>query len=156
VNEAPLHSFEAGGLRVLRFILILLTIVSIAGCMIVVVADPDAWSAASITAVALLLTYAFVWAILPTRYELWHTHLGLVFPWKTWRVSLESIECVRAGNWWEAYGYFGMRFATRPGQTVVIRRRHPNLFTRPNLVISPENRDEFLRAFDSLRTGVAS
>ena len=143
-------------MRVLRFVLLLLTVVSIAGCVIVVVADPDAWSAALVTAVALLLTYAFVWAILPTRYELSRTHLGIVFPWKTWRVSLESIEWVRAGNWWEAYGYFGMRFATRPGQSVVIRRRHPNLFTRPNLVISPENRAEFLKAFDSLGSGVAS
>ena len=143
-------------MRVLRFILLLLAVVSIVGCIIVVVADPDAWSGALVTAIALLLTYAFVWAILPTRYELSRSHLGLVFPWKTWRVSLESIEWVRAGSWWEAYGYFGMRFATRPGQSVIIRRRHPNLFTRPNLVISPEDRDEFLRAFDSLRTGVAS
>ena len=143
-------------MRVLRFVLLLLTVVSIAGCVIVVVADPDAWSGALVTAIALLLTYAFVWAILPTRYELSRSHLGLVFPWKTWRVSLESIEWVRAGNWWEAYGYFGMRFATRPGQSIVIRRRHPNLFTRPNLVISPENRDEFLQAFASLRTGVPS
>jgi hypothetical protein len=42
VTEAPLYSFEAGGMRLLRFILMLLTIVSIAGCVIVVVADRDA------------------------------------------------------------------------------------------------------------------
>jgi hypothetical protein len=143
-------------MRVLRLILLLLSVVSIVGCIIVVVVDSDSWRLALVTAVTLLLTYAFVWAILPTRYELSRTHLGLVFPWKTWRVSLDSIESARAGSWWEAYGYFGMRFTTRPGQPVVIRRRHPNLFTRPNLVISPEDRDEFLRAFDTLRTGVTS
>jgi len=106
------------------------------------------------TAVALLLTYAFLWAILPTRYQLSHTHLGIVFPWKTWRVALDSVEWVRAGNWWEAYGYYGMRFATKPGQSIVLRLKHPNLFTRPNLVISPDNRAEFLRALDSLGTGI--
>jgi len=154
VNEDPLYTFEAGGMRVLRTILLVLTAVSILGCIIVVVVDPGSWSASLVTAVALLLTYTFVWAILPTRYELSRTHLGIVFPWKTWRVALDSVEWVRAGNWWEAYGYYGMRFATKPGQSIVIRRKHPNLFTRPNLVISPDNRAEFLRALDSLGTGI--
>ena len=141
-------------MRVLRTILLVLTAVSIPGCIIVVVVDPGSWSASLVTAVALLLTYTFVWAILPTRYELSRTHLGIVFPWKTWRVALDSVEWVRAGNWWEAYGYYGMRFATKPGQSIVLRRKHPNLFTRPNLVISPDNRAEFLRALDSLGTGI--
>ena len=154
MNEDPLYTFEAGGIRVLRTILLVLTAVSIIGCIILIVVDPDSWSASLVTAVALLLTYAFVWAILPTRYELSRTHLGIVFPWKTWRVALDSVEWVRAGNWWEAYGYYGMRFATKPGQSIVIRRKHPNLFTRPNLVISPDNRAEFLRALDSLGTGI--
>ena len=154
MNEDPLYTFEAGGMRVLRTILLVLTAVSILGCIMVVVVDPDSWSASLVTAVALLLTYAFVWAILPARYELSRTHLGIVFPWKTWHVALDSVEWVRAGNWWEAYGYYGMRFATKPGQSIVIRRKHPNLFTRPNLVISPDNRAEFLRALDSLGTGI--
>ena len=141
-------------MRVLRAVLVGLTIVSLAGCIVLAAVEPEKWEGAAITAVALLLTYAFVWAVLPTRYELSRNHLGIVFPWKTWRVALDSVEWVRAGNWWEAYGYWGMRFATSPGQSLVIRRKHPNLLTRPNLVISPRDRDEFLRALESLQTGV--
>jgi hypothetical protein len=154
VSEAPLYTFEAGSMRVLRTVLLLLTVVSVAGCVIVAAIEPDSWRSALVTAVALLLTYAFVWAILPSRYELSRTHIGIVFPWKTWHVALDSVAWIRAGNWWEAYGYYGMRFATKPGQSVVIRRKHPNLFMHPNLVISPENRDEFLRALHSLGTGI--
>jgi hypothetical protein len=154
VNDAPLYTFEAGGMRVLRAVLLILTVVSLAGCILLAVMEPEEWVGAAITAVALLLMYAFVWVILPTRYELSRTHIGIVFPWKTWHVALDSVEWVRAGNWWEAYGYYGMRFATSPGQSIVIRRKHPNLFTRPNLVISPKDRDEFLGALESLGTGV--
>jgi hypothetical protein len=154
VNEAPLYTFEAGGMRVLRAVLLVLTFVSLVGCGVIAALAPESWGAAAVTAVSLLLTYAFVWAILPSRYELSRTHLGIVFPWKTWRVSLESVDWVRAGRWWEAYGYYGMRFTTNPGQSIVIHRKQPNLLTRPNLVISPRDRDEFLRALESLNTGV--
>lgn len=153
MNEPPLYTFEAAGMRVLRNVLLLLASITLVVCASLVAMEPDALTGAAVTAISLLLTYAFIWAILPTRYELSRTHLGLVFPWKTWHVGLDTVEWMRPGNWWEAYGYFGMRFTTNPGQSVVIRRKQPNLLTRPNLVISPADREDFLRAVESLGTG---
>src|SRR5690606_10748805 len=77
-------------------------------------------SAAVVTMVSLLATILIVWLILPRRYEIWPDHLRIVFPLGGWDVPYEGIQAVRAGHWWEAYGFAGVRFATAPSQTVTI------------------------------------
>jgi hypothetical protein len=59
-----------------------------------------------------------------------------------------------------AFGYWGVRFATAPTQSVEVRRVRRNLLRRPNLIISPEGREEFLRvlqqALDDYRSRLVS
>ena len=103
------------------------------------------WVAGISSGLGILAILLFVWAILPKRYEVWPDHLRIVFPAWGWDIAYESIETVRGGHWYEAYGFMGVRFATSPSQSVTILRRNANLLTRPNVVISPEGREEFLR-----------
>jgi hypothetical protein len=120
--------------------LLALTVVASIGLLLFV----DALGA-GVTAVSLLLTVGLIWLILPRRYEIWPDRLRIVFLLGGWDIPLDGIESVHPGRWYQAYGFMGVRFATAPGQTVTILRRNSNLFTRPNVVISPEDRDGFLR-----------
>jgi hypothetical protein len=101
--------------------------------------------AAAVTGVSMLATFALLWFILPRRYEVWPDRLRLQFPTWGWDILYEGIATVRAGRWYEAYGFAGVRFATAPSQLVTILRHRSNMLRRPNLVITPRDRDEFLR-----------
>lgn len=98
--------------------------------------------------VALLLTVAaialLIWVILPRSFEVYDDRLVIVFPWWRWNIGMDSIELVREGKGYQAYGYFGVRFASAPGKSVEIRRRNSNLFKRPNLIVSPDDRSLFV------------
>ena len=100
---------------------------------------------AAVTGVTLIGTAALIWLILPRRYEVWRDRLELVFPAWRWRIAFESIEVVREARPFEAYAFLGVRFATAPSQTVTVLRHNANMLRRPNLVISPEDRETFLR-----------
>jgi hypothetical protein len=95
-----------------------------------------------------------VWVILPTRYELSRSRLDLVFPFWRWSIDLQTVEWAAPARWWQAYGYYGFRFATNPNQAIVIKRRQPSLFRRPNLVISPADRGAFLISLRQLNPDI--
>jgi hypothetical protein len=139
----PLYSTPAGGMRLFSAIiaLLLLTDIVLAVVLLVLV---NALSAV-VTFVSMLATFVLIWLILPRRYEVWQDRLRIVFPAWGWDLPYEGIETVRAGRWYEAYGFAGWRFATAPSQTVTVLRHNPNMVTHPNIVISPANREEFLR-----------
>jgi hypothetical protein len=86
---------------------------------------------AAFTAVSLLATIGLIWLILPRRYEVWQGRLRLVFPVWSWSIPFKTIHMVREGQWYEAYGFIGIRFATAPSQAVTILRRNAGLFRRP-------------------------
>ena len=142
----PLFSMPAAGMRLLGRVLIACIALNVA-LSVLLLATVNLFAAA-VTFVSMLLTIAFVWAIFPQRFELWPEHLRLVFTLFGFNVSYDSIQEARPAHWITAYGYFGMRFVTNPAEAVVIRRRNSNLFTRPHLVISPANREEFLRQLE--------
>ena len=88
--------------------------------------------------------FPLLWLILPRRYEVWPDDLRIVFPLWRWRIGFDSIERVETAKVWQPYGFWGIRFATNPAQAVTIYRKDARLLGRPNLVISPENKDAFL------------
>ncbi len=95
-----------------------------------------------------LSTFALIWLVLPRRYEIWPERLRIVFPVWRWDIGFDTVASAHAASWWQPFGYAGLRFATAPGQAIVVERRGPNLLWRPNLVISPADRATFL---DQLR-----
>lgn len=87
-----------------------------------------------------------IWLILPRRYEVWPDHLRIVFPVWRWDIPFDTISAVKPARWWATYGYNGVRFATSPGSAIEVRRRDARLFGRPNIIISPADRDGFIHA----------
>ena len=83
-------------------------------------------------------------AILPRTYEVYDDRLVLVFGFSRWNIGMDSIEVAREAKPHQAYAYNGVRFATKPGEAIELRRVNSNLFTRPNLIISPDDRSTFL------------
>ncbi|HEX5369627.1 MAG TPA: hypothetical protein VFY10_09475 [Dehalococcoidia bacterium] len=88
--------------------------------------------------------FPLIWLIIPRRYEVWPDSVRLVFPLWRWRIQFDSIERIETAKLWQPYGFWGIRFATNPAQAVTIYRKEARILGRPNLVISPERRDEFL------------
>lgn len=86
------------------------------------------------------LTLVTLWAVIPRRYEVGQTELRVVTGAFTHRVPYETITEVRPGKWYQTLGYAGVRYATSGSTTVEVRRSRGM-----NLVISPADRDAFLR-----------
>lgn len=139
----PLFTARPGGMRVLNAVLAALIGLDVVLAVILLVFANV--SAALVTFGTMLLTVAIIWVILPKRYEVWPAHLRIVFPMWGWNIDYAGIETVREAAALESYAFIGVRFATAPSQAVTILRRNPNLFTHPNVVISPEDREEFMR-----------
>jgi hypothetical protein len=152
----PLYSTPAGGIRLFDTIVRGLALIEIVVAVLLVLFD-DAM-AGVILFVSTTLALVLVWLILPRRYEVWRDHLRIVFPAWGWDIPYKGIDTVRDIRWYEAYGFAGWRFATSPGQSVTILRHKANMFTHPNIVISPSNREEFLRQLERAmgRTGPES
>ncbi len=131
----PLYVAKPGGMRL--FGAILYGLIALDVVLTVVLLVLVNVSTALVTLVSMLAVYALIWAILPRRYEVWPDRLRIVFPLFGWNIDYAGIETVRPGQWYEAYGFMGVRFATAPSQTVTILRHNANLITHPNLVISP-------------------
>ena len=101
-----------------------------------------------VTAVALALTFAVIGLVLPRRYEVWPDHLTVVLPLWAWRLPVETIAEVRRAEVWKAFGYIGVRFTTAPSASVEVRRVKAGP-SRPNVILSPVDRDEFIRVLAS-------
>ena len=146
----PVYAARAGGLGWIRVLIlaeaVLFTVAAIA--IAVYSGDAVAWL---ITTAGFALTIGLIVAILPRRYEVWPDRLSLVFPLWRWNIPFDTVGAVRKAVWWEAYAGMGMRFATSPGQAIVVERHQPHL-TRPNLVISPEDREELILRLQSALT----
>jgi hypothetical protein len=141
----PILSVHPAGDRSIRAVILIGGALITAGCVVLsfVTADPltGIWG----TGLALLGSLLLIWVILPRRYELWPGKLSIVFTlgW-AWNIPYETISTVRPAKLWEAFAFFGVRFATSPGRAIVVMRKAPGMFRRPNIVISPQNRDRFL------------
>lgn len=107
--------------------------------------------------VASALTFGLLYLLIPRRYEVFADRMAVVFVWRRWEIPYETIESVRAAAQLYAYAYIGVRFATAPSQSVEVRRVRSSLLRRPNLIISPQGRDEFVRvlqqALEAYRAG---
>ena len=114
------------------------------GIIVELTTDANGW--ALIIGVASALTFGLLFVLVPRRYEIWRDRLVLVFLWRRWNVPFETMQGANPARTLNAYGYLkGVRFATAPSRSVEVRRRRGSLWRRPNLIISPEDRDEFLR-----------
>jgi hypothetical protein len=85
-----------------------------------------------------------IWAILPRRFEIYDDRLVMAFPLWRYDIALDTIALARPASWWQSYGYAGVRFATAPSKAVELRRRGRTFLSRPNMVISPADRELFL------------
>ena len=135
-------------MRGLNFVLGLITAGLLVCTVIVLAVWPEGAGALLFTIATLVVSLAFVWLILPKRYEIWPGRLRLVFPLGGWDVRFDTVDSVRPSTWWEAYAFMGVRFATNPAQAIVVLRRKMNLLTRPHIVISPADRDAFMRELE--------
>jgi hypothetical protein len=61
--------------------------------------------------------------------------------------TVRNLAEARPGRTLSAIGYWGLRLSTAPTASIEVRRVESSLLRRPNLIISPEGREEFLRAF---------
>jgi hypothetical protein len=99
-----------------------------------------------VTGGLLALTFAVIFLVVPRRLEVWPDRLVIVFALWRWRLPFETVAEARQANTWSAFGYWGVRLSTAPTASIELRRAESNLLGRPNLIISPEGRDEFLSA----------
>jgi hypothetical protein len=139
----PVHIFKAAGLSVLNLVIGVLLLADVAVVVALLVVGVPGW--VSLLFFVSFLPAALIWLLLPRRFEIWDDRLVIVFPvLARWSLPFETIEAVETARWWHAYAFMGVRFASSPGQSVDIIRRRPNLITRPNIVISPHDRAEFI------------
>ena len=138
----------SGGMRGLNVALGLVTVGLLVAAVIVLAVWPEGAAVLLFTIVTTIASLALVWLILPSRYEIWPDRVRLIFPMWGWDLPFDTIDTAQHGKRWEAYAYTGVRFATSPGQSIVVRRRGSNLFKRPHAVISPADRAVFLRELD--------
>jgi hypothetical protein len=139
----PMLSMPVGGLRWLYVVSLVFATTILLALGALLLSGASGLGIATMLAV-LLLTDALIYLIVPRRYEIYADRLRLVFPAFAWNIGFESLAAFRPASWWQSYGYWGIRFATAPSQAIEIRRRSPSLLRRPNLVISPADRETFL------------
>jgi hypothetical protein len=106
----------------------------------------EASGGAIATAAVFALTFAVIFLLVPRQLEVWPDGLLIVFVRWRWCVPFETLADARPARAWSASGYWGVRLSTAPAASIEVRRVKANLLTRPNLIISPEGRDEFLPA----------
>jgi hypothetical protein len=139
----PRYVARAGGIRQAPAVLAALTAILLGVGVLTLVLLPDA-AGIWVLLLSLAPVAAMLWLILPRRYEVWPDSLRIVFPLWRWRIGFDTLERAEPAKAWQPYGFWGLRFVTSPGQAVTVYRKHSRLLGRPNLVISPDSRDEFL------------
>jgi hypothetical protein len=108
--------------------------------------------------ISLLFFVAFlpaglIWLLLPRRFEVWPDRLVIVFPLRVrWSLPFETIAEVKPAKWWHAYAFMGVRFASNPALSVDIMRVAPSVWKRPNIVVSPDQRAEFIEPVNAALT----
>lgn len=81
------------------------------------------------------------WLVMPRRYEVWADKVRIVLGWPVaCNIPMTTIAETRPATAITAYVYWGFRFATHRKTAVEIRRSKGW-----NFVISPSDRDEFIR-----------
>lgn len=150
--EQPLLSCPPQHHRGLDKVLVLGAVAALVAGVAIEVAS-NTGGAALVVGVVSAATLALIFVLIPRRYEIWPDRLSLVFLWHRWQIPFESLEEARPANPLFAYGYLGVRFATAPSRSVEVRRVRGNLFLRPNLIISPEGREEFLNVLQQALDG---
>jgi hypothetical protein len=144
VTYEPLFVMPAAGIRWVGLIVAAVLLIDVAiVAALIATEDVPPWVLLLVCS-ELLVVLLVLWLVIPRRFELHEDALVLAFPLFHWRIPLETIEVARPAQGWMPYAYWGMRFATAPGQAVEIRRVRPSL-TRSNLIVSPVDRSEFLR-----------
>ena len=134
-------SGNSGWLDAVTGIVVIATVAVVA---VLTVATEASFWATGLTGLCIILTALLIWAILPRRYELYDDRLVMVFGFWRWNIGLDSLELAQPATSLQSYSYWGMRFSTKPSQAVEIRRLNSNIFTRPNLIVSPDDRATFL------------
>jgi hypothetical protein len=151
-RNQPLYQTRAAGTRLLRVFLLVSCILVLALIIVGILIQPNQLVIWLTVAASSLMPVLLVWLVVPEGFEVWPDRLRLVFPLFGWDLRIDTIESVQPARWWQSYAFRGIRFATAPTGSVVILRREPRLLGRPNIVISPANRDELLTALsDALK-----
>jgi hypothetical protein len=144
-TEAPVLVARQANQRAVDFGLLAATIAVLSGCLLLELAL-DAEGGAIVTGAVFALTLAGIFLLGPRWLEVWPDRLVIVFtPWR-WRLPFETVAGARQANTWSAFGYWGVRLSTAPAASIEVRRVESSLLSRPNLIISPEGRDEFVSA----------
>ena len=139
----PVYVFKAAGLRTLSGILVALFVIDLA--IVVALLIVGVPSSVSLLFFVTVLPAAIVWLVIPRRFEVWRDRLIIVFPILVrWNIPFDTIASVEIARWWHAYAFMGVRLASNPGQSVDIVRVNASLLRRPNIVITPESREEFI------------
>jgi hypothetical protein len=143
-TEAPVLAARQAHQRAVDFSLLAATIAVLVGGLVLELAL-EADSGAIATAAVFALAFAVIFLLGPRRLEVWPDRLVVVFALWRWRLPFETVADARKANLWSAIGYWGVRLSTAPAASIELRRVQSNVLTRPNLIISPEGCDEFLR-----------
>jgi hypothetical protein len=150
----PILGMPAGGVRWLIPILALSSAFELVVVATVVLSLDDGTLVGLIVGAAGLPAIFVVGFVIPVRYEVWSSKLSIVFLFgRRWDLPFYTIEAVEAAKGMEAYAYTGVRFAMSPSQAIVVKRKGANKIQRPNIVISPENREPFL---ETLQRAIAT
>jgi hypothetical protein len=142
-TEAPVLVARQANQRAVDFGLLAATIAVLSGCLLLELAL-EAEGGAIETGAVFALTLAGIFLLGPRRLEVWPDRLVIVFVLWRWRLAFETVAEARPARTWSAIGYWGVRLSTGPAASIEVRRVQANLLRRPNLIISPEGRDEFL------------
>jgi hypothetical protein len=145
--QTPLLAARQAHQRVMDAALLAATVIALfAGLVLELALDAEGgWF---VTAGLLALTFAVIFLVVPRRLEVGPDSLVIVFALWRWRLPFETVVDVRPANTWSAIGYWGVRLSTAPAASIEVRRVESSLLSRPNLIISPEARDEFLRVLE--------
>jgi hypothetical protein len=139
----PTYVFKAAGLRTLSAILVALFVIDFAIVIGLLIVGVPSWI--SLLFFVTVLPAAIIWLVIPRRFEVWRDRLVIVFPILVrWSIPFDTIASVEIAKWWHAYAFMGVRLASNPGRSVDIMRLGANPLRRPNIVITPENREEFI------------
>jgi hypothetical protein len=101
----------------------------------------DGGYAAVVVFVVFAIDTLVFWLVMPRRYEVWPDKVRVVLGWPVaCNIPMATIAETRPASAVTSYVYWGFRFATRLKTAVEIRRSKGW-----NFVVSPNDRDEFMR-----------
>jgi hypothetical protein len=146
----PIYVARVDGQQSIHLLLVLAVLAFVAGiaisCLLIIL-DSEGLAVVWLLCGAGSLSLALAWLFMPKLYELWPDRLGVVhhFPWYHRQAGLKNMVDVTEARWWQAHGWYAYdhNYATS-AKALVIRHQRPGFLWHRNIVISPENREEFL------------